>query len=93
MTVWDALRPGGAASAVVGVQLPPETRRAISESERAAIRKAREGAELAREAGLAPEFDARQGSGVGGIAEALIDAAETWDADLIVVGCRDTSRL
>jgi nucleotide-binding universal stress UspA family protein len=94
VAVWDVVRPAamsaspGAAFAVVSSPDEP-----VPDPEHAALATAKEGAELARDAGLVPEFDARHGSGVRGVADALIDAAESWDADLIVVGRRDVSRL
>lgn len=94
VTVWDVLRPGATAAppgAAFAVLSPPDD--PAPEPEHAAIATAKEGAELARDAGLMPEFDARHGSGVRGIADALIEAADSWGADLIVVGRRDRSRL
>ena len=94
VTVWDVLRPGATAglpgAAFAALPTPDEP---APDPERTAIATAKEGAELARDAGLAPEFDSRHGSGTRGIADALIDAAESWGADLIVVGRRDVSRL
>jgi nucleotide-binding universal stress UspA family protein len=94
VTVWDTLRPGataappGAAFAALSASDEP-----VPDPEHAAVATAKEGAALARDAGLAPDFDARHGSGVRGVADALIDAADAWGADLIVVGRRDVSRL
>ena len=94
VTVCDALRPGATAAppgaAFAALWSPDEP---APDPEHTAIATAKEGAELARDAGLAPEFDSRHGSGTRGIADALIDAAESWGADLIVVGRRDVSRL
>lgn len=92
ITVWDLLLPGAATAPPAGgsaLRVEPDQR----DPERVALHTARAGADLARDAGLAPEFDARQGSGVTGIARALLDAADSWNADIVVVGRRDMSRL
>jgi nucleotide-binding universal stress UspA family protein len=94
VTVWDV--PAAEAIAgpgLAGVAAPTRDEVSLSAVERAAIRRAREGADLAYEAGLASEFAACPGSGVEGIAAALIEAADRWSADLIVVGRRDMSRV
>ena len=94
VNVWDVLRPEAVlAPGLAGVAAPPRESDSASAVERAAIRRAREGADLAREAGLACEFAACHGSGVEGVASALVEAADRWDADLIVVGRRDISRV
>jgi nucleotide-binding universal stress UspA family protein len=94
VNVWDVLQPAATADPIPGGPPPvPVSEVSLWQAERSAIGLARAGAAQAREAGFAPEFDARQGSGVSGIAQALVDAAERWDADLIVVGRRDMSRI
>jgi nucleotide-binding universal stress UspA family protein len=95
VSVWDVLEPAATADPVPsGAPLAPRaTEVSLRQAERTAIGRARDGAEVAREAGFAPEFDARQGSGASGIAQALVDAADRWEADLIVVGRRDMSRI
>ena len=94
VTVWDVVRPGATAAppgaAFAALSAPEDP---APDPTHAAIATAKEGAELARDAGLMPQFAARHGSGVRGTADALIDAAESWGADLIVVGRRDVSRL
>ncbi len=90
ITVWDVIAPAEAISPF-GAGVPPAADPATAE--RLALSKAREGAGLASAGGFASEFGVRAGSGIGGIAEALLDAADGWDADLIVVGRRDMSRL
>jgi nucleotide-binding universal stress UspA family protein len=61
--------------------------------ERAAREIAEEGAQRARDAGLAAEADVRQGAAAGEIAAALLDVAEQRDADVVVVGRRGMSRI
>ena len=90
VTVWDVVPSVVTAAPLTGGVAAGQ---AVSAAERVALRKAREGADLARDTGLAPEFAAPAGSGVPGIADALVAAAEGWRADLIVVGRRDMSRL
>ena len=92
VTVWDAVQPGEAVLPIGSVP-PPADESVISEVEGKALLTAKEGAELASQAGLEPEFDIRDGSGVAGIADALIAAAKAWDADVIVVGRRAMSRI
>ena len=93
LTIWDALRPAEAAMPLGGVPHAAGGQVPISQLEREALATAREGADLARDAGLNPEFDIRDGSGVHGIADGLVDAADSWGADVIVIGRRDMSRL
>lgn len=94
VNVWDVLSPASiAAPELAAAAQPPREVVSASAGERAAIRCARDGADLAHEAGLASEFAACHGSGVEGIATALVDAADRWNADLIVVGRRDKSRI
>lgn len=94
VNVWNVLSPDAIATPdLAGVLSATGEDRSAPAVERAAIRRAREGAELAREAGFAPEFAACRGSGVEGIATALVEAADRWHADLIVVGRRDMSRV
>jgi nucleotide-binding universal stress UspA family protein len=94
VNVWDVLRPEAIiAPDLAGAVAPPREDPSVSAGEHAAIRRARDGAELAHEAGLASEFAACRGSGVEGIATALVEAADRWEADLIVVGRRDVSRV
>lgn len=91
ITVWQVIAPAEAVSPLAAGVPPPAVD--PSTSERVALSKAREGADLARAAGFASQFGIRTGSGAGEIAEALLDAADTWNADLVVVGRRDMSRL
>ncbi len=74
VTVWHVIAPAEAVSPL-GAGVPPP---AVdpSTSERFALSKAREGADLASAAGFASEFGIQTGSGIGGIAEALLDAAD-----------------
>jgi nucleotide-binding universal stress UspA family protein len=94
VAVWDVPGPGAIpVPDLAGAALPPGEDLSARAVERAAIRRAREGAELARDAGLASEFAACPGSGAEGIATALVEAADRWSVDLIVVGRRDMSRV
>ena len=94
VNVWDVLTPDAiTAPDIASVAAPPREELSAAAFERAAIRTAREGADLAYDAGLASEFAACHGSGVEGIATALVEAADRWHADLIVVGRRDMSRV
>jgi nucleotide-binding universal stress UspA family protein len=94
VNVWDVVTAEAiAAPDLAVVAAPPRGDLSVSAAERAAIRCARDGADLAHAVGLASEFAACHGSGVEGIASALVAAADRWHADLIVVGRRDISRI
>jgi nucleotide-binding universal stress UspA family protein len=92
VTVWE---PGLAAADVTPVpgaaRLPsPEE---DARFEEAARQTADSGAARAVAAGLSAEPEIARGVGVGDIARALLDVAEQYDADLLVVGRRGMGRI
>lgn len=87
VTVWEPGLAAAQAAPMLGAPVPPSP-----EVDRRLEATAREiadaGAARARAAGLPAEPETRLGTGVHQIAEALFEAAEQYDADLVVVGRR-----
>lgn len=85
--------PGVVAAPIAGPTegpVPPVQMEALEQAARAV---AMEGCDHARGVGLAATTAIRQGDGLRDVAGVLHEVADEYDADLIVVGHRDISRL
>lgn len=82
--------------AIAGPVLPVTTgvtETARREAEQRAAAVAREGCEIASAAGFRASHLCRAGSGSGGVAATIVQAAEEHAVDMIVVAARDRARI